>query len=528
MAKEYKGRLTGSQIDALYEQVRGKQNEITVMAKDNGNVILRGIGTSDIELMPATPSIVVETFYIDDSVALYTNAEGVSVALPAGCRYGFIPVEAGQTFRYSGKATAQVIGVAAFGDDFTYLYPIIAERTDAIINKSICEDEEFQIPEGVAYIAICTRDKTTNPLRLSRVLDVTKRIIDNVDCLISYNVFDGIGFNIDQGATYISSASQITDYIPVKEGELLRISGSFPYSAGLGGFDENKNFIGGIARKFENSSPYTFGIVKDALVRVPHNVAYIRMSSNNRSEHPIVIKRVLKQDDFNKQISLYQNDYQYAWFGDSISHICSLTEAVEKKISSKIWNCAFAGSPLIVGSEISQKLSFLNIANCIANEDFTTIADAIEQMAEEKDVSEHRISLQTLETINWNQITHAVIFAGTNDLNASATTIDKIKSGFSEALQTFINKNPHISLYVILPPYRRVQSNSVNGLTILDINLAIKEVAEEFNIPCLDFFKTCGVNPFNEAYYLDSVGLHPNEFGSAMWSTKLANWLKSL
>lgn len=56
MAKEYKGRLTGSQIDALYDQVQGKQNEIVVMAKDNGNVVLRGIGVSDIELMPATPS----------------------------------------------------------------------------------------------------------------------------------------------------------------------------------------------------------------------------------------------------------------------------------------------------------------------------------------------------------------------------------------------------------------------------------------------------------------------------------------
>lgn len=56
MAKEYKGRLTGAEIDALPEQLRGKQDLITISAKDNGNIILKGIGTGDIELMPATPS----------------------------------------------------------------------------------------------------------------------------------------------------------------------------------------------------------------------------------------------------------------------------------------------------------------------------------------------------------------------------------------------------------------------------------------------------------------------------------------
>lgn len=56
MAKEYKGRLTGAEIDALPEQLREKQDLITVTAKDNGNIILHGIGTGDIEFMPATPS----------------------------------------------------------------------------------------------------------------------------------------------------------------------------------------------------------------------------------------------------------------------------------------------------------------------------------------------------------------------------------------------------------------------------------------------------------------------------------------
>lgn len=56
MAKEYKGQLKGVEIDALPERLQEKQDLITVMAKDNGNIILKGIGTGDIEFMPATPS----------------------------------------------------------------------------------------------------------------------------------------------------------------------------------------------------------------------------------------------------------------------------------------------------------------------------------------------------------------------------------------------------------------------------------------------------------------------------------------
>lgn len=56
MATEYKGRLTGAEIDALPERINSKQDQIAVMLRSDGSVVLSGIKGGVLELMPATPS----------------------------------------------------------------------------------------------------------------------------------------------------------------------------------------------------------------------------------------------------------------------------------------------------------------------------------------------------------------------------------------------------------------------------------------------------------------------------------------
>ena len=56
MAKEYKGKLTGAEIDSLPEQINSKQDQIAVMLRSDGSVVLSGIKGGVLELMPATPS----------------------------------------------------------------------------------------------------------------------------------------------------------------------------------------------------------------------------------------------------------------------------------------------------------------------------------------------------------------------------------------------------------------------------------------------------------------------------------------
>lgn len=58
MATEYKGKLTAAQIDAIYDELEGKQNALAPSLSNNGNIVLMNLGApgSATVFMPGTPS----------------------------------------------------------------------------------------------------------------------------------------------------------------------------------------------------------------------------------------------------------------------------------------------------------------------------------------------------------------------------------------------------------------------------------------------------------------------------------------
>ena len=85
MALEYKGKLTGAQIDALPEQIEGKQNPITleILREDVdrlGTIYRLGnIGGQTIDLMSATPSGDPMHYIYEAEGAIYNNTLGMIV-----------------------------------------------------------------------------------------------------------------------------------------------------------------------------------------------------------------------------------------------------------------------------------------------------------------------------------------------------------------------------------------------------------------------------------------------------------------
>lgn len=83
MALEYKGKLTGAQIDALPGQIEGKQNPITLeMLREDVNRLgtiyrLGNIGGQTIDLMPATPSGDPMHYIYEAEGAIYNNTLSV-------------------------------------------------------------------------------------------------------------------------------------------------------------------------------------------------------------------------------------------------------------------------------------------------------------------------------------------------------------------------------------------------------------------------------------------------------------------
>lgn len=451
----------------------------------------------------------------------YINADSGKLQTVAGKGYcGLIPVRPGDIYLYTGQATAQVVGVAGYDADGNFLNKIILDRDDAIIKAGVCKDAQFTIPEGVTYIACSTNNQSNYPLGLKKIYTAIEYEKRPLYTEVAYNKMRGFSIITTNGNTLNDDNSEASDFIPVKEGEIVLYSGLTSGGRGVACYDSSKKHIAPLMdSSIRDGVHFIAGSAIDALAVIPKNCAYIRASTADYINSPLSIKIVGGSTNYGKK---------FVWFGDSISQLGSLPHQVGKKMCVEVVDVSFAGAPLTYSSSIYQATGFMELVNCIVAGNYTPVENALaEQEATGANISAKLINLENLKSINWTSVTDVVIMAGTNDLMVSATTLEKIESGLSSALQKLITKYPHLSIYFVSPPYRTQSSNDANGLTIKGIIDTIKGVCEEFNIPFLSFYKTCGINQYNKAHFL-SDGLHPTLFGEGLMSTKLANWLQSV
>lgn len=226
------------------------------------------------------------------------------------------------------------------------------------------------------------------------------------------------------------------------------------------------------------------------------------------------------------------NGKKIAWFGDSLSELKNLPHLVEERVAQKVYDCSQAGAPLTYSSEDYQDTGFMSLCSQIAAQDFSPLITAINKQYTDGLINATRrdaklANANTLAAIDFSSLDKIVVFAGTNDLSVAALTIQNLKSGLTSALQTLFGAYPNLNLYGVLPVYR---SDALvvhpNGLTLPQINEAIAEVYDEFNIPYIDFYHKSGINANNYTYWL-SDGLHQTDAGDLMMADKLSQWLLS-
>ncbi len=227
------------------------------------------------------------------------------------------------------------------------------------------------------------------------------------------------------------------------------------------------------------------------------------------------------------------NNVRCAWFGDSISQFMQLPHLVGRKMAISVDDCSFGGAPLAYSSEEYEDTGVCSLFEQIANNDFSPCETAINlQYAHSLITQAQRdaklAQLAYIETIDFSEVDKIVVFAGTNDLSVASATLANIKSYFTSAVTALLTAYPQLQVYVILPIYRSdAYTTHPNGLTLPDINGAIQEVAVSFGFPCLDGLKNCGINSVNHTHWLTD-GLHQNDAGDDMLSTRFANWLNSI
>ncbi len=136
-----------------------------------------------------------------------------------------------------------------------------------------------------------------------------------------------------------------------------------------------------------------------------------------------------------------------------------------------------------------------------------------------------------------------VVFGGTNDYDHGDAPIGSFSDrtpmtfyGALHTLYTYLTENYLGVPVVVITPLHR--SNEDNGCVtrpydykpLKDYVNAIREVAEYYSFPVLDFYATSGMQPqiaaSKEAFMPD--GLHPNDAGHEILANKIIQFIKTL
>ena len=137
-----------------------------------------------------------------------------------------------------------------------------------------------------------------------------------------------------------------------------------------------------------------------------------------------------------------------------------------------------------------------------------------------------------------------VILGGSNDYGhgdaALGTMEDRTDDTFYGALHHLFTacqkKYPHAAIIAMTPPHRLWENRVYNELNVRNMTTLegyakiIQEVVDFYQIPCLDLYHVCPIDPEDEdqrkRYMPD--GVHPNDSGQELIYHLLRNLLKEL
>lgn len=213
-----------------------------------------------------------------------------------------------------------------------------------------------------------------------------------------------------------------------------------------------------------------------------------------------------------------------AFFGDSITAGVGATKLfhmyIQDKYHFRCLNYGFGGSGFYKNSasQDSGRIGFGNEGRGVPTtpENYFTPNNVIARLPE--------INASTTDGI--------VIFAGTNDWGNNVS-VTNLRSGIESALEYCITNYTNIPVLVMTPVHRGGDTTpNTQGKTLREYNDIIIEECEKYGVPYVDMMTMSGLYPDNansrEAFYGDSIGLHPNADGHKRIASAMAEVLKSI
>jgi lysophospholipase L1-like esterase len=149
--------------------------------------------------------------------------------------------------------------------------------------------------------------------------------------------------------------------------------------------------------------------------------------------------------------------------------------------------------------------------------------------------------LSRLKAIDFSKVTHTALEYGTNDFTLYAPigkntdeTKETFKGSLNYSIRKLLTSFPKLHLILIAPPwclnFEDLDSDThpnARGIFLKEYVDAMVEVAALNHIPCLDMWRTLGLNINNyKSFTFD--GTHPNEAGAIRRGEAIASFINSV
>lgn len=405
--------------------------------------------------------------------------------------------------------------------------------------------------------------KTENIVESEEI--VTQNYTNQIPISIDTNgaIYNGTGYKSgftlkSNGAEQASAGTIISGFIPIKKGDVIRVKDTSQVAIDTTLmfvlYDSNKTTTANIGKTIAsiqgnavygsiaingnevtwNTSSISYYFWSDpAYLRVTVKSSNAIVTINEAIEETVTEQMVLKsnvkvkEDNFAFPVAkpILANK-KVAVFGDSIIGLTrddtSIPAYASAYAGGTFYNLGFGGCRMSVHPTTGYAaFSMWALADAITTGNYTT-QDA--QASSGQDYFPAQLAL--LKSINFNSIDDIVIHYGTNDFGGSVpidnAADDDDTSTLCGALRYSIRKIqsvfPKIHIFISVPIYRMWGTvgaeNYTNSLSkkLIEYVSALKEVAQEFNLPVIDGYSTMGVNSINDNAY-STDGTHLNDYG---------------
>lgn len=221
--------------------------------------------------------------------------------------------------------------------------------------------------------------------------------------------------------------------------------------------------------------------------------------------------------------------------GTTTKHADATPSIVGDRLGIPALNVGFPGSCIGLNKHTElNPVSLCNLVESVVSGDWTMQDRISDEPIRQK-------SLFRLKTASLASVTHAGFEYGTNDFHYDrpiGADDDRCKETFKGALNYSIQMMgsafPKLKLFLITPSYILTDddrdsdvSPNRNGIFLKDYVDAMVRIAELNHIPCLDMWRTLGVNRQNYKTYLVD-GTHPNDLGAEQRGYAIASFMNSI